>query len=84
MGLGRVRLPGTLVALLMTIFRSLPGDVLIELLKSRVSVRPYVRTYFPVNKKFFSDLDLILSVGRRRPDMRTSVICDLDPIQGQR
>jgi len=56
-------------------FRSSPGDIL-DLLKSGVSVRPYMCMHFrlSVNKVFFSDLDLIRCVGRPRTDMGTSVI----------
>jgi len=43
------------------------GDVLIDLLKSGVSVHP------SVHKKFFFDFALIWFVDRLRPDMHTSM-----------
>jgi len=51
------------------IFRSSPGDDLIDLLKSGVSVHPYVR----MSTKSFSDFGLIWYVDRPRPDMHTSM-----------
>jgi len=48
-----------------TIFRSSPGDLLIDVLNRRTElgcVRPYVLP--SVHEKFFSDLDLIWCVGR--------------------
>jgi len=58
-------------------FRSLPGDVLIDLLNSDVSVRPSIRTYVlpsvSPSTKSFSDLDLIWCVGRPRQGMCTSL-----------
>jgi len=50
-----------------------PGDDLIDLLKSGVSVRPSVCTSVYVQSFYDFDLSLIWYVGGPRPDMRTSV-----------
>jgi len=59
-----------------SLFRSSPGNDLIDLLKSGVSVRPSVHLYF---HKVFSDLDVICCVGKPRPHAQ----CNLDLIHGQ-
>ena len=61
------------------IFRSSPGDDDLIDWNSGVSVHPSIRT----STKSFSDFDLIWCVGRRRPDMGTSVILTRSQVKVQ-